>query len=126
MHTNKISIVKSNKDVEGNIIYVPKRKGELNDELQKKDVFLDHFKDDAPTKATKRYKFLTYIDFETLSVERRDGIKDDWDKSKEKLYELKHESAKSLWLKDLDALEIDLGRLRQLRVVEALEDVSDS
>lgn len=70
MLKNEISTIMAIKDAEDNIIYILKKKAELIDELTKNDL-LPHFKDCAPIEATKDYRMLTSMDFETFTIEGR-------------------------------------------------------
>lgn len=56
----------------------------------------------------KDYAFLTSVRFDTFTIEGRDALGDDYVKAKAELDKLDVETAKSLWLKDLEALEAEL------------------
>lgn len=56
----------------------------------------------------KDYAFLTSVRFDTFTIEGRDALGEDYVEAKAELDKLDVETAKSLWLKDLEALEAEL------------------
>ncbi|KAB2612610.1 DNA topoisomerase II [Pyrus ussuriensis x Pyrus communis] len=78
--------------------FVGRKKADLIDELTKKRVI----------SRNKDYAFLTSVRFDTFTIEGRDALGEDYVEAKAELDKLDVETAKSLWLKDLEALEAEL------------------
>lgn len=88
--------------LEGTITFVGRKKADLIDELKKKRVI----------SRNEDYAFLTSVRFDTFTIEGCDALRYDYVKATAELDKLDVETAKSLWLKDLEALEAELRTRR--------------